>query len=307
MARFDDRFHLSGVRSSAPTPSPWDSSDSALEALAPIGTTVSWSDSILDPSGLASVFVVWRAQRIELYGAAQGEPLVPWRASDGAQLPRPTSAVRIGATWFFTENGAGGASPGRSFRPEGGATLVWRVDGGIARRVARLARLGTTEPRLVRRVHGEGLALLTDGPSLESPLVDDWFVVPIDSDTGDLDAPVRLIAADLGSRSPPSCGADDDGWLIESSPVASGSYAGLINPSPLLRAPALPMLSFSSVAMRLRVEPGRVCVDRIAASVDALPTVAHARREGDDALRNGVPLAVTDASNGRRQEFRCTP
>ena len=118
---------------------------------------VTWS-ALLEVSGQAAVIVGQRPGRTDLYGAAQGEPVVAWRDVAGAPLqaplPFPGSVVRIGSTWFYL-----GSTPGQG----SSALTIYRVDGGVVRRFARLPRVSSpgdaSSPRLTRRARGRGLAL----------------------------------------------------------------------------------------------------------------------------------------------------
>ena len=158
-ARFDDRFEFLGIRTTAATAPPWADEDRASDALGlTTGQPVNWS-ALLDPSGRAAVLVAQRGGgRADLYAAAAGEPLVLWRDVDNGALPAPNSVVRIGSTWFFLHS---------LWTSNAWSTTVYRVDGGVARRLARLPRVPVPPaefvPKLMRRAQSKGLGILVQG------------------------------------------------------------------------------------------------------------------------------------------------
>src|SRR5260221_9381054 len=210
MVRFDDRFDLAGTRTTAITPALWSDEEKAADALG-LSTgqpPMSWS-ALLDVSGQAAVIVGQRVGRIDLYGAAQGEPVVAWKDAAGGPLavPLPGSVVRIEGTWFFL-----GSPPG----PASNTTTIYRVDGGVVRRLARLPRVQgePSPPRLTRRVRGRGLGLLIRGVPGFDQGMRDWYVLTVNEETGELDEPVRLYGSDLEGRMAARCAADEDRWLV---------------------------------------------------------------------------------------------
>jgi hypothetical protein len=320
--RFDDRFDLFGTRSTAVTASPWADEDKAAEALGLTGRDpMSWS-SILEITGQAAVLMGQRPGRVDLYGAAQGEPVVPWREVAGSQLaiPLPGSVVRIESTWFFL-----GTPPG-----QGSTTAVYRVDGGIVRRLARLQRVSPQDPsfpRLTRRAHGRGLGLLIRGVTDFDRNVRDWYVMSINEETGELGEPVRLYRSDLvgelvrmngtdlESVVPARCSPDEDGWLVMPEVIPSPALT-MVTPQPV---------NLTFIETRLRLDPGRACIDALASREEGLvspvsraPSRAEIRQSGDapKAARPesrasvfdtdaAIPLAATDIASGRRWLLRC--
>ncbi len=298
LVRFDDRFDLIGARSTAPTISMWADEEQAADALGTTATVVDWN-ALLDPGGGAALLIACRGApaRCDLFGAAAGEPLVGFSLSETGTLARVTSAVRLGQTWFFTATPMGQSSAQQ--------ISIFRVDAGVVRKLARLPRVASNsldEASLVRRVRGEGLGLLVPGAPgfgngktapFETKQLRAWFVVPVDAETGEAGDPVRLLPGDLDGRVPPRCAPDADGWLLEVRlPLA-----------PVIQAPAGAQISAGS--WRLRVEPGAVCVDAMAATGDALaPALKLHPTEIDPRL--AIPVTVTEPRTERRYGFRCS-
>ena len=250
LARFDDRFQLGGVRSTSLGQVPWPDEDHAMEALG-LGPTpsLSWT-TILEPSGHAAVLVARKGVgRAELYGAAEGEPLALWHDVEGGVLPDPSSVVRLGSSWYFVGVGAAPTS----------FVSVYRVDGGVARRLARLPRIplpaGEAPPRIVRRARSSGLGLFLLGAPTFGQAVRDWIVLPIDQETGETEEPVRLFGSDLEGAVPSLCQEEQDGWLIDT----------FLSLSPAIRVPQSASVNISSIETRLRIDTRQVCLEALAA------------------------------------------
>jgi len=306
-ARFDDRFELLGIRSTAVTAPPWSDEDRASDALGlTSGQPVNWT-ALLEPSGGAAVLVGQRgAGRADLYAAASGEPLVFWRDAEGGSLPVPTSVVRIGSTWFFLHS---------LWTQNAWATNVYRVDGGVVRRLARLPRIpvpaGEFAPKLMRRTQSKGLGILVLGAPGFDQTIRDWYVLPIDADTGDLDEPARLFGSDLEGQILERCPEERDGWAVNTE----------LSLSPAARITSPASASLSAIELRLRLDPGKVCVDAMAARAEGLGALPSAGGEPDRPLTRpsagspigahhaseprDIPLAATDPASGRRWLLAC--
>jgi hypothetical protein len=305
--RFDDRFDISGTRSTAVTAPPWADEDRASDALGlTAGQPVNWT-SLLDPSGEAAVLVGQRGGgRADLIAAAAGEPLSFWRDVDNGPLPVPTSVVRAGATWFFLQS---------AMAQNTWATTVYRVEGGVVRRLARLPRIpvpaGEFAPKLMRRARSKGLGLLVQGAPGFDQVIRDWYVLPLDPDTGELDEPVRLYGSDLEGRIPETCSDERDGWMVNTE----------LSLAPAVRVVPTPV-NVSSIELRLRLDPGSVCVEAIAARSEGLVASSNSTTSGPKAapsnttaggakaapsntITGDVPLAATDTTSGRRWLLRC--
>jgi hypothetical protein len=303
-AKFDDRFDLNGTRATRATTSFWADEERAADALGLLPAhTVNWA-ALLDPSGQAAVlFAQQGAGRADVYGAAQGEPLTEWHNAEGGALPVPTSVVRVGPSWFFLAS---------SMAASAWQLSVFRVDGGVARRLIRLPRVpapaGEAGPKLVRRSGGEGLGLLVQGAPGFEQTIRDWYVLPLDPTSGELGEPLRLVGSDLEGQVPPRCAGDADVWWVNTE-LALSPAVQVIGP---------PLASLSAIEMRLGLGPGTACVESIAARGERLSGAApilakvapYGARPPIDATRTPgawLPMVATDPSSGRRWLLRCRP
>jgi len=294
-ARFDDRFERAGIRTTAAAPSPWSGEERAGDALGlTAGQSINWS-SLLDGSGQAALIIGQRgASKADLYAAAQGQPLVPLRDADHGPLPLPNSVVRIGSTWFFLVS---------TMTPTTWAATLYRADGGVVRRLARLPRIpvpaGEFAPKLMRRSQSQGLGILVQGAPGFDQVIRDWYVLPLDPETGELDEPVRLFGSDLEGQIPERCAPDRDGWLVNTD----------LSLAPAIQIVSPAQANVSAIELRLRLDPGSVCIDAIAARVEAsvfsqpgLPVRIPLSADGSPPE---LPLAATDSSTGRRMLLKC--
>jgi hypothetical protein len=294
-ARFDDRFERAGIRTTAAAPSPWSGEERAGDALGlTAGQSINWS-SLLDGSGQAALIIGQRgASKADLYAAAQGQPLVPLRDADHGPLPLPNSVVRIGSTWFFLVS---------TMTPTTWAATLYRADGGVVRRLARLPRIpvpaGEFAPKLMRRSQSQGLGILVQGAPGFDQVIRDWYVLPLDPETGELDEPVRLFGSDLEGQIPERCAPDRDGWLVNTD----------LSLAPAIQIVSPAQANVSAIELRLRLDPGSACIDAIAARVEAsvfsqpgLPVRIPLSADGSPPE---LPLAATDSSTGRRMLLKC--
>jgi hypothetical protein len=295
LARFDDRFERAGNRSTMVAPSPWAGEERTGDALGlTAGQSVNWT-ALLDGAGQAALIVGQRsASKADLYAAAIGQPLVVLRDPDHAPLPLPNSVVRMGSTWFFLVS---------TMTPTTWAATLYRADGGVVRRLARLPRIavpaGEFAPKLMRRSQSQGLGILVQGAPGFDQVIRDWYVLPLDPETGEMDEPVRLFGSDLEGAIPERCAADRDGWVVNTD----------LSFPPAVQVVGPGQMNVSAIELRLRLDPGAVCVDAMAARVEGLamgqPGVpARAVLPADGSLPD-LPLAATDPSSGRRMLLRC--
>jgi hypothetical protein len=303
VVRFDDPFDPSGgVRSSALTASLWSTQTEAIEGIGthPYSGT-SWA-GYLDPSGrslLASACT--RQTGCVLYAIGDGLPVLPYRGTAGATVGRPFDhgAVRVGETWFFV-------APTPSYD----GIALWRAELGVARQIATYHRVQRYSnfalPRLVRRAAGAGIGMLIAGGKEPTEPTGSWYVLPIDPETGALGEAVVLTRRDLAGASLARCAPGQDGWMFDVTPETT-TAVDIDN----ARARLEP------VEMRLRLDPGRACVESFAARSDpffanetgparGLPkllTSVPARKGGGDEA--AVPLAATEKQSGRRWGLTC--
>jgi hypothetical protein len=100
-------------------------------------------------------------------------------------------------------------------------------------------------------------------------------------------------AADLDGNLPRRCNDQDDGWLLDTS---------------LALAPAIALSGATGyvddVELRMRVDPGFVCIEAMAARAGR---GLAADKRGDKNAAQSVPLAARDRYSGRRWRFACGP
>ena len=303
LVRFDDRFDVGGgLRSSVTTVAPWVDEAGAISGVAGAMTygTLSWT-SYLDPSGRALLGQACNGPCM-LYAVADGQPVLPLRDASGklGTFMRLLSgsgsttggAVRVGESWFFLTQGS-----------VYDQVALWRADLGVVRQLGvyyrpSKSRYASLEPpRLVRRANSTALGLLVTAPRGPGELSSSWYVLPVDLETGAIDEPLLLGRRDLEGVMPERCAPGQDGWLTETSLETT--------PSIELGTVYAPL---DGIEMRLRLDPGSVCVEGVAARVDgtvvapkAAPGAAKAK--GMDAHK--VPLAATERGSGQRWIFQC--
>jgi hypothetical protein len=298
LVRFDDRFDpAGGLRASAPSAPPWPDEGTAADGIGVQGYATTWG-AFLDPSGRASLVSTRRGGTCSLYAVLDGAPALPLRDAAGraGQLPCPVAhgAVRDGETWFYLAALSTFDSLG-----------LFRADVGVVRQVATFhrpqqARYSAADPpRLVRRAEGSGLGLLVASPAAPGEGSATWWVLPVDGETGRLGEPTSLGRRDLGGKAPPRCAPGQDGWLVD----ASLDLAPVVD----LAGGRAPLDSFE---WRLRLDPGSVCVDAVAARIDGVLVKEGAKgdpkaKAPERATGEAIPLAATERSSGRRWNLRC--
>jgi hypothetical protein len=299
LIRFDDRFDPGGgVRSSSASVSPWSDEAMAADGLGTTSYGLTWS-AALDPSGRAALVSACRSAICSLYAVSDGQPVLPLRDIAGRttafQKPFFGGAARMGETWFFITQGSAYD-----------AVTLWRSDLGVSRQIATLfrptqARYSPPEaPRLVRRALGGSLGILFGSAPDPGDRAGNFYVVPVDPESGEVSEAIRLTRRDLGGEVPERCAPGQDGWLVDAS---------------LDSTPAIELVggyaSLDSIELRMRIDPGFACVDSMAARMNgtftkptgAPPSSPPSAREAD---AGWLPLAVTERSSDRRWVFRCS-
>jgi hypothetical protein len=307
LARFDDRFDpAGGVRSAALTASPWADEAAALEAVSGASYgNMNWA-GILDPGGHALLASACRGSACALYAVGDGQPVLPIRDATGKGSafvrPYPNGAVRVGDTWFFlVQSGSYDA------------VTLWRVDLGAARPIGSYFRPirradFDNPPRLVRRALGGGVGVLVLGQPEPDVHSGTWYVLPVDTETGELGEAVALARRDFNGGPLPRCAPEQDGWTFDVTPDAT-MLVELDN----ARA------TIDAVELRVRVDPGRACVEAIAGksgsfwaidpkgaphgTAKAITAPPGKKASGDPAT--ALPMAVTERGGGRRWGLNC--
>jgi hypothetical protein len=186
-------------------------------------------------------------------------------------------------------------------------SIVWQIDGPIARELARVPRAAMDArpigARLARRSDGRAIGFVVDGQPAPDRAGASRWVLPIDVESGALGEPEPLGAADLGDRDLLTlCSEDDTGWVLDT-PLNVGTRVAMGGHH---------LASLSSVDARVRMTSARACVERI---VGTMPSVLSSEqvslltRTGRSAPAVGIPvIAVTSAVRAMqlRYPLRCT-
>ncbi len=301
MIRFDDRFDpLGGLRSTTIAAPPWSDETMAADAMGIGSYPISTWGTHLDGSGRHALVTVCRGSSCSIFAASEGQPPLHLRDTLGrtATTPRPLShgAVRAGESWFFVVPG-----------PTTDTVAVHRADLGVVRRlglynrpqVPSLSRYGpqsnAESPRLVRRAIGQGIGLLFAATPNPGDRTGPMFVLPIDPETGALGEPVVLGKRDLGGKLPARCAEGQDGWLMDTT----------LDMTPSVQL-ASGRASLDTIEFRLRVDPGSVCVENLAARIDGVYVPDKDAKPNAEKMANAVTLAATERMTGRRWVFACT-
>lgn len=301
MIRFDDRFDpLGGLRSTAIAPPPWADETVATDAMGIGSYPIAMWGAHLDASGRHALATVCRSSACSLFAASEGQPALLLRDASGrttmTSRPLAHGAVRVGESWFFVMPGATSDS-----------IVIHRADLGVIRRLgtyfrpqvpsaSRYSSSGNAEaPRIVRRAIGNGIGLLLTSTPAPGERSGPMFVLPVDPDSGALGEPIVLPKRDLGGKLPPRCAEGQDGWLMDTG---------------LDMSPNVHLMSgravFDTVEFRLRMDPGSMCVESIAARIDGLFVPDKDARPLKEKTAGSVTLAATERMTGRRWSFACT-
>lgn len=292
LLRFRDRFAVDRtVRSSAPTRSLWTDEVAAQESIGVRSRGTYWRwDATMDPGGHGAIADLCANTQCQAFAISDGRPILPLTPVGGATFHKPINdgAVRVGEVWYLLTQ-----------VPNNQGLELWRSSMGSLSRIRRLRRLdprvhpNPTTPTLVRRAHGSEIGLLVEQPPdpTSGAAVGTWLVLPIDVADGTLGEPVVLGPTDLGGRVPRACEAQDDGWLVITQPQL---------------APSIELHGASGyiddVELRLRVEPGGLCLDAISGRSNRGLTVSP---EAEPASTEGAPFSVRGRNEGESWKLRC--
>jgi hypothetical protein len=307
LVRFDDRFDAAGgVRSSAASSSPWADEIQAAEAIGAGGYGAAAWAAYLDPSGKAAFTHACRGSTCSFFAVTDGQPVLPVRDAQGRTgtmlRPYPNGAVRVGETWYVVTQGS-------TYE----AVILWRIDLGVARQLGtyyRPARYGLESPRIVRRAFGGAVGLLVVGPPEPGDRVGSWYVLPVNTESGEIGEAVQLVRRDLAGITLERCAAGRDGWVVDTAFDSSASID--VNGS---------YGAFDAVEMRSRMDSGSLCIEALASRVDGLSSKPKtpggkvevprpspsAATTSADAASISIPLAATERGTGRRWALSCKP
>jgi hypothetical protein len=241
------------VRSSAEAGAGWTGVEVARQAIGLGGLPLEWSLTVDDADhALLSGRRTYGNARGDLVVLETSRPPLEVRRRGGEPLEELDGAVRMAGHWYVATPQGSGELP---------ALVVWLVDGGTVREVARLPRLGIeprTPVRLASREDGRTLGVVVEGePSTDGTPAARW-VFPVDAETGSVSEPEPLGATDLSDRPLTLCTAEDTGWQLEL-PYPSSVQVRI---GPLYRA------YVQSPFARIRLSRGAACLERLLGSVE---------------------------------------
>ncbi len=185
-------------------------------------------------------------------------PTVELRRTDGEPFGEVESAVRSAGHWYI----ATAQGPG-----ELAASVVWVVEGGVARELGRVPRAGVDGKgppvRLARRSDGRAIGIVVDGqPGADRSTPLRWLLA-VDSDTGAAGELESLGATDFADReSVGLCTGDEAGWVLDV------PWSGAV------RVQVGGSASSSSRAMRtayarMRLTHERACIESLSGAIDS--------------------------------------
>lgn len=176
---------------------------------------------------------------------------VPVRRVDGEELTEIESAVRVEGKWVV-------ATPeSQSMVGLGGAaTLLFVIDGGTARLLARIPRAAPidgarAQGKLARRSDGRGVGYVVDSAGAGSRGRSERWVLPVDLETGVVSEPVSLGSPDYRDTGLAVCAGDEQGYVLDA-PLPAGALR--------VRGPK-GTLSFTGVLARVRLSASHACVE----------------------------------------------
>lgn len=249
-----------------------------------------------DPSHAMLIGLRLQRQENVLFELEAEHAPVEVRRADGEPLTGVEGIVRASGSWYVSA-----PSTHTSSAP---ATVVWQIEGGVARELAYVPRSlegsgRSVTSHLARRSDGRAIGLVVDGqPTAERATPVRW-VLPIALDTGQAGEPETLGYVDLAGRTLEGCSDDFVGWVLDTS------------------LPSVPVRlrltqgagSLHSVHVRARLSPGRACLERVAGLYDGQTPdrVAQLSRVG---MRSGPPrsgdVIVSAFAAQSRFPLRCT-
>jgi hypothetical protein len=290
----------SDARSSSVGAAPWSSLDVAARTLgggSPIGewTLVPGDDPdhalLIERRGAMGNGVASTPGTVGVQTLEADRPPVDVKRPDNHDLPDLQGAVRSGGRWYVS-----------SAQPSGepAATVVWVLEGAVAREVGRVPRVGPENAgpaRLARRV-GEGsasVALVATGQDPDRGAV--LWVSRLDLEGHTFGDPEPLAPVDLSDRTVTACAGDDPGWEVQT------PYPGVVD----VHASGSDGWSsrLQGAMARLRLTPSGACVDRVFGSAAPAPaplstgSTAHAAADHlRDAALSGVHTTLASERSG---------
>ena len=221
---------------------------------------------------------------------------LPVRRADGEDFQEIETAVRVQGKWIVAT--AEGSTP--MDRMSGPGTLLFAIDGGTARLLARLPRANPLEGsrlagKLARRSDGRAIGYVVDSSGPGSRGQSERWVLPVDLETGTTGDPLPLGAPDYFDRPLGVCSGDEPGFIVDLP----------FSPNALRMRGPKGTLTFSNTLARMRLSSTHACLEAAAGTLsvggeDKILTAAKP-------LGARPSLRVTAFASGMRYPFACTP
>lgn len=174
-----------------------------------------------------------------------------WIQSPAESFESVGAATRLAGRWYL-------ATSQRPLEPP--AAVLWTLDGGTPRELARLPRValeGRRPVRLARRSDGRALGIAVEGQPDVNRDASTW-VVGIDTETGEVSDPEELAPLTSADGDVSTCSGDEPGWVLDlpypgSVEVRIGEHWGA---------------TLAGVGARMRLSTSHTCVEGVVGSTD---------------------------------------
>ncbi len=250
----------------------------------------------------------------DVFELVAGRPPLAWRAESLAGTPAtppglPTilAAVEVSGHWYFASSSAPG-------EPGPARTFLWKVEHGVARRLATVPRYvgegRRPELRLARRDDGRAIGLLVGNDPRQPGEADHAiWVLPLDLATGGLGEPESLGALDLTQDTALTpCAADTrlPGWVVD---LELGSRPKLLaKPEPVVVSSAVARLHLSGATLSgtgSTSGPAGVCLERMGGALSELGQLAPMISTTSASGEVSPPFVLSVVSSTQRTSLLC--
>jgi hypothetical protein len=289
VGRWEVRWRsLWGSCASAAGPAPWASIDAAVRALGRVGGGVPPLTLVPGDDPEHALLVVRRPTGVDLSVLEAGRAPQEARRADGEAFPDFEGAVQAGGHWYVASTQPSSQLP---------ATVLWRLEGGAVKELARLPRAGPEgrpAARLARSTSGRALGVVVEGrpDAAQGPQL---WMTSVDLQTGEASDPEPIAPVDLSGRSVVPCTGDDEGWQV------GWPYQGTVE----VQLGGAPPSALQAPFVALRLSRDRACVERVAGFTgdDLLP--AAGGPVPPTHLPGERPVEVSVVSGRARSPLRC--
>jgi hypothetical protein len=286
------------VRSTASAPAPWTSIDAARRGLqVNTGAANGWTLATGDDADHALLIVrrLVAPTSTDVVALETDRPPLEVRRPGGDPFPDVEAAARVGGRWVLATVQPPGELP---------ATVVWLVDGGVAREVARLPRIGADRRsalRLARRTDGHAVGLVVDGQNEGERAGVTLWIASVDLESGAVGDPEPLAPSDLSDRTVGPCKGDDPGWQVDV------PYMGPV----MVHVGSKWQAGLQSPLARMRLSRERACVERVVGSVSPYGVVVPEALVRSPGAQVGLPrdaraIDLAVFSGHSRYALRCS-